>query len=163
MLGGWRFTCYASCSFESDRSTSVPEPQQSQVNSGAQATRKRRRSAAGPRPRRVPQRTCVACRQVEGKRQLVRIVRTPQGSVEVDPTGKKNGRGAYLHADQACWDTALKRKALQHALKAELTEADRAALQGFRATLEPSTATQEDSGVDTAALATVQPESRERR
>ncbi len=92
----------------------------------------------GPRPRRVPQRTCVACRKTEGKRQLVRVVRTPAGEVEVDPTGKKNGRGAYLHSDPACWDSALKRKSLQHALKTDLTDADRAALVTFRDTLAPS-------------------------
>ncbi len=83
----------------------------------------------------MPQRTCVACRQVDAKRQLIRIVRTPAGSVEVDPTGKKNGRGAYLHADPACWDTAFKRRALQHALKTELSDADRAGLEAFRAAL----------------------------
>jgi uncharacterized protein len=95
----------------------------------------RKRRKPGPRPRRVPQRTCVACRKTEGKRQLVRVVRTPTGGVEVDPTGKKNGRGAYLHSDPACWDAALKRKALQHALKTELADADRAALVAFRDTL----------------------------
>jgi predicted RNA-binding protein YlxR (DUF448 family) len=87
------------------------------------------------RPRRVPQRTCVACRRVEGKRQLIRIVRTPAGTVEVDLTGRKNGRGAYLHADPACWETALKRKALQHALKTELGDADRVALEAYGASL----------------------------
>jgi uncharacterized protein len=85
----------------------------------------------------VPQRTCVACRRVEGKRQLVRVVRTAEGSVEVDPTGKKNGRGAYLHADPSCWDLALKRKALQHALKTEIGEANRAALVAYRDGLAP--------------------------
>ena len=90
---------------------------------------------AGPRPRRVPQRTCVACRTVEGKRGLVRIVRTPEGAVEVDPTGKRNGRGAYLHNSRACWDTALKRKVLQHALKTEISEADRDALVSYRDSL----------------------------
>jgi predicted RNA-binding protein YlxR (DUF448 family) len=100
----------------------------------------RRKGGRGPRPRHVPQRTCVACRQVAGKRELVRIVRTPTGAVEVDPTGKKNGRGAYLHADPACWETALRRKALQHALKTELTEADRQALDAYRATLVPADA-----------------------
>jgi predicted RNA-binding protein YlxR (DUF448 family) len=85
----------------------------------------------------VPQRTCVACRQTDGKRQLVRVVRTTTGTVEVDSTGKKNGRGAYLHADPACWDAALKRKALQHALKTELTQEDRSGLDAFRATLRP--------------------------
>jgi uncharacterized protein len=89
------------------------------------------------RPRRVPQRTCVACRRVEGKRQLIRIVRTPAGTVEVDPTGRKNGRGAYLHADPACWETAFRRKALQHALKTELGDADRVALEVYGASLEP--------------------------
>jgi predicted RNA-binding protein YlxR (DUF448 family) len=79
----------------------------------------------------------VACRQVAGKRTLVRLVRTPAGSVEVDPTGKKNGRGAYLHADPSCWDLALQRKSLQHALKTELSEPDRAGLERFRATLPP--------------------------
>jgi predicted RNA-binding protein YlxR (DUF448 family) len=85
----------------------------------------------------VPQRTCIACRRVEGKRQLVRIVRTPAGAVELDPTGRKNGRGAYLHADPACWDAAFKRKVIQHALKTELTDADRAALEAYRASLAP--------------------------
>src|SRR5918912_4546727 len=98
---------------------------------------RQRKTVRGPRPRRVPQRTCVACRQVAGKRELVRVVRTTTGTVEVDPTGKKNGRGAYLHADPACWEAALRRKALQHALKAELTDADRQALDAFRATLAP--------------------------
>lgn len=104
--------------------------------SSAPASRKRRK--LGLRPRRVPQRTCVACRRVEGKRQLVRVVRTTTGGVEVDPTGKRNGRGAYLHADPSCWDAALKRKALQHALKTELTDTDRTALVAFRDTLAPS-------------------------
>jgi uncharacterized protein len=94
-----------------------------------------KRRSSGPRPRRVPQRTCVACRSVEGKRGLVRVVRTPEGSIQVDPTGKKNGRGAYLHASRTCWDTALKRKTLQHALKAEISEADRAALAAYRDSL----------------------------
>ena len=105
-----------------------------------QPARRRRKAAPAPRPRRVPQRTCVACRQVEGKRQMVRVVRTPAGAVEVDPTGRKNGRGAYLHADPACWDAALKRKALQHALKTELTAEDRSALEGYRAALAPAAA-----------------------
>jgi predicted RNA-binding protein YlxR (DUF448 family) len=108
------------------------------ARAGVGGVGKKRRGARGPRPKHVPQRTCVACRQVAGKRQLVRVVRTPAGTVEVDPTGKKNGRGAYLHADPACWSTALKRKLLQHALKTELTEADHAALAAFRATLVPA-------------------------
>ena len=100
--------------------------------------KRRRKAARGPRPKHVPQRTCVACRQIAGKRQFVRVVRTTAGTVEVDATGKKNGRGAYLHADPACWDLAFKRKALQHALKTELSELDRAALDAFVTTLPPT-------------------------
>ncbi len=108
--------------------------------------RNRRKAPRGLRPRHVPQRTCVACRQVAGKRALVRIVRTPEGSVEVDPTGKRNGRGAYLHADPACWDLALKRNVLQHALKTELSENDRTGLEQFRSELPPVVVTNEKEG-----------------
>lgn len=71
----------------------------------------------GPRPRRVPQRTCVACRSTEAKRGLVRVVRTPEGRVLLDPTGKANGRGAYVHETRACWDEALRKDRLGRALK----------------------------------------------
>jgi predicted RNA-binding protein YlxR (DUF448 family) len=119
--------------------TSAPAAGQSRP-----AGRKRRPAARGPRPKHVPQRTCVACRQIEGKRRLIRIVRTPAGTVEVDATGKKNGRGAYLHADPSCWESALKRKALQHALKTELSDSDRAGLDAFRAGLAPVAGKDED-------------------
>jgi uncharacterized protein len=82
----------------------------------------------GPQPRRVPQRTCVGCRTVQPKRQLVRLVRAPDG-VNIDPTGKAPGRGAYLHNRRSCWEQALRGGALAHALKMELTEADRARLR----------------------------------
>lgn len=55
----------------------------------------------------VPQRTCVACRQVRPKRELIRIVRTPEGHIQVDATGKVNGRGVYLCRKRACWEKAL--------------------------------------------------------
>ena len=60
--------------------------------------------------RKAPQRTCVACRQEQGKRELIRIVRTPEQHISVDPTGKANGRGAYLHPVRSCWEKALKGK-----------------------------------------------------
>jgi hypothetical protein len=116
--------------------TQQQEQQTSASGPAAGPAKRRRKAARGPRPKHVPQRTCVACRQVEGKRLLVRIVRTTAGPVELDPTGKKNGRGAYLHADPACWETALKRRALQHALKTELSEPDQEALVAYAATLK---------------------------
>ncbi len=76
--------------------------------------------------RRIPVRTCVACRTERPQRDLVRIVRTPAGDVVMDLTGRIAGRGAYLCADGTCWQTALKRSALQRALStpipAELQE-----------------------------------------
>ena len=69
----------------------------------------------GPQPRRLPQRTCVGCRTVQPKRQLVRLVRQPDGSVVIDPTGKAAGRGAYLHDRAECWRQALHSRALEHA------------------------------------------------
>lgn len=83
----------------------------------------------------IPQRTCVGCRTVMSKRALVRVVRTPEG-VLVDPSGKVNGRGAYLHTLRACWERGLK-GALAHALKTELTAEDRARLESFVHALPP--------------------------
>lgn len=86
-----------------------------------------------PQPARrkhVPQRMCVGCRQTQGKRALVRVVRTPDSGVVIDPTGKRAGRGAYLHADRGCWETALKGR-LEHALKTTLTPAERDTLRDY--------------------------------
>jgi predicted RNA-binding protein YlxR (DUF448 family) len=67
---------------------------------------------------------CIACRSTEAKRGLVRVVRTPEGRAELDPTGKKNGRGAYVHETRACWDEALKKERLSRALKVTVTADD---------------------------------------
>lgn len=68
----------------------------------------------------VPLRTCVQCRQVRPKRELIRIVRTPQGDIEIDERGKAAGRGAYLCRDRACWEGAIARDRLDYALKTKL-------------------------------------------
>lgn len=70
--------------------------------------------------RRPPQRSCVACRTARAKRELVRIVRAPDGTVSIDQTGRAAGRGAYLCADAACWQIAARKRALEHALGAPL-------------------------------------------
>ncbi|MHB8375916.1 MAG: RNase P modulator RnpM [Dehalococcoidia bacterium] len=87
------------------------------------------------RPKHVPLRTCVACRTTEAKRGLVRVVRTPEGRVELDLTGKRNGRGAYVHESRACWDAALKRDKLGHALKVPLQAQDMDSLRAHAAAL----------------------------
>lgn len=66
--------------------------------------------------RHVPQRSCVGCRQTRGKRELVRVVRTPRGEVHLDVTGKVAGRGAYLCPSERCLEAALKQKRLARAL-----------------------------------------------
>jgi uncharacterized protein len=67
-----------------------------------------------------PVRTCVACRQEVGKAQLLRVVRRPDGSVALDPTGKLSGRGAYIHLENACVEVARKRRGLERALGAPI-------------------------------------------
>lgn len=90
----------------------------------------------GPRPRHQPQRTCIACRDKTSKRGLIRIVRTPEGEVHVDLTGRANGRGAYLCEDPECWQRALKSGAIEHALKVGLDENAIARLRGFASQLD---------------------------
>lgn len=71
--------------------------------------------------RKIPQRMCVGCREMKNKRDLLRVVRTPEGNIEVDPTGKKSGRGAYLCPDAECLSQAVKGKRLQKALEHEIS------------------------------------------
>lgn len=97
-----------------------------------------KRANSPKRPKHVPQRTCIACHQVKPKRELLRIVRAPTGRVEMDPTGKKSGRGAYLCANRSCWNTALKKKRLEQELETTISEEDRLALEVYAATLPPA-------------------------
>src|SRR5712691_7701374 len=87
------------------------------------------------RPKHVPLRTCVSCRQTKPKRELLRIVRTPDGHVMIDATGKKSGRGAYLCARLSCWENAIKKKRLEQEFELTLSEEDRAGLDAYIATL----------------------------
>jgi predicted RNA-binding protein YlxR (DUF448 family) len=69
------------------------------------------------RPRKIPQRKCVACQEMKPKKELIRIVRSPAGEIQIDLTGKKPGRGAYLCGKVACFKLAKKSKAFERALK----------------------------------------------
>ena len=93
--------------------------------------------AKGPRPKHVPQRMCVACREHDAKRGLIRIVRTPEGAVALDPTGKRNGRGAYLCHRPECWERALRTGALSRALNALIDDETAALLRRHAETLRP--------------------------
>ena len=71
---------------------------------------------------KVPIRKCVGCMEQSGKKELVRVVRTKEGQVELDPTGKKSGRGAYICRDVKCLAIAKKKKSLSRALNCEIPE-----------------------------------------
>ena len=72
--------------------------------------------------KRKSPRTCVGCGEESPKRELIRIIRTPEGEVRYDPTGKANGRGAYLCRCSDCVVLAKKKKALSRALRTEVSE-----------------------------------------
>ena len=102
--------------------------------------------AKGPRPKHVPLRMCIACRQHDAKRGLIRIVRTPDGTVAVDPSGRQNGRGSYLCHQAACWERALSSGLLNRALKTEITAETVATLRRHAATLPTATPTAATEG-----------------
>lgn len=70
--------------------------------------------------KKVPQRMCVGCREMKNKRELIRVVRTPDGQIEIDSTGKKSGRGAYICPNVECLNQAIKGKRLQKALEHDI-------------------------------------------
>jgi hypothetical protein len=71
--------------------------------------------------RKIPQRTCIVCQKTLSKKEMVRVVRTPEGAVEIDPTGKKNGRGAYICGDLEGFKRARKTRAFERGLKISLS------------------------------------------
>ncbi|HIW34246.1 MAG TPA: YlxR family protein [Candidatus Paenibacillus intestinavium] len=74
------------------------------------------------RPRKVPLRKCVACQEMMSKKELIRVVRTPNDEVLIDLSGKKSGRGAYLCGKVTCFKLAKKSRALDRALKQPVGE-----------------------------------------
>lgn len=72
--------------------------------------------------KKIPMRMCVGCREMKEKRELIRVVRTAEHSGEIDLTGKKSGRGAYICNDPACLKKARKSKSLERALNVTLDD-----------------------------------------
>lgn len=87
----------------------------------------------GQKVKKVPLRVCVGCQEVKPKKELIRVVRSPEGELLVDPTGKKAGRGAYICPSVECLEKALKGKQLERSLKVaippELADSLRTAIQ----------------------------------
>ena len=88
------------------------------------------------RRKHIPHRTCVVCRTVDAKRALTRLVRTPDAGVQIDPTGKLPGRGAYLCDNPACWRRAAHDDVLGRALRTRLTDEEREKIAAYAARLE---------------------------
>ena len=76
----------------------------------------------------LPQRTCIACRQIKEKKALIRLVSTETGVAEIDVFGKKPGRGAYLCPKKPCWELALRKNRLDYALRIKLHDDNRQTL-----------------------------------
>ena len=72
--------------------------------------------------KKIPQRQCMGCRERKEKRQMIRVVRTPEGAVNLDFSGKMNGRGAYICPDPDCLKKALRSKALDRSLEVTIPE-----------------------------------------
>ena len=83
----------------------------------------------------VPLRSCIACRERVPKRELIRVVRSPEGTLEIDPKGKRAGRGAYLCRNRQCWEEALQPGRLSQALKCRVSAEDVARLRSAAASL----------------------------
>ena len=79
------------------------------------------------KPKKIPMRMCVGCREMKEKRELIRVVRTPEGEVALDATGKRSGRGAYVCRQAECLRRSIRQKQLERQLEitltAEITEA----------------------------------------
>lgn len=71
--------------------------------------------------KRVPLRVCAGCQEQKSKKEMIRIVRTPEGAVEVDTTGKKSGRGVYICQNPDCLEKAYKEHRLDRSLKAKVS------------------------------------------
>ena len=72
------------------------------------------------KPRKIPQRQCLGCREMKNKKDLIRAVRSPEGEISLDFKGKKPGRGAYVCPDAGCLARARKSRALERAFSAQI-------------------------------------------
>ncbi|MBR5712513.1 MAG: YlxR family protein [Lachnospiraceae bacterium] len=70
----------------------------------------------------IPLRRCNGCGEMKPKKELIRVILTPEGAIELDVTGKKNGRGAYICRNSACFDAARKTKAISRSLHVDVPE-----------------------------------------
>jgi hypothetical protein len=72
--------------------------------------------------KKIPVRQCIACRQEKPKNELVRVIRTPEGNICIDKTGRMNGRGAYICMSMDCYKKAVKTKTIERSLKVQISD-----------------------------------------
>ena len=72
--------------------------------------------------KKIPMRQCLGCREMKPKRELIRVVRSPEGQISLDFKGKANGRGAYVCPDPTCLKKAVKARALERAFSAQIPQ-----------------------------------------
>lgn len=70
--------------------------------------------------KKVPMRQCVGCHNMVSKREMIRVIKTSDGQIMLDATGKKNGRGAYICNSRECLEKAIKSRSLERSLKAAI-------------------------------------------
>ncbi len=78
--------------------------------------------------KKIPMRMCVGCREMKPKRELIRVVKAPDGAISMDPTSRKAGRGAYVCRNADCLRRAIKQKQLERAFECAIGEETHAAL-----------------------------------
>lgn len=72
------------------------------------------------RTKKIPLRQCIGCGEMKSKKEMIRVIKTPEGDIVIDVTGKKNGRGAYICPDKECLKKAIKSKGLERSLKVSI-------------------------------------------
>ena len=73
-------------------------------------------------PKKIPTRQCIGCREMMAKKEMIRVIKTPEDQIELDVSGKKNGRGAYICFKKECLVMALKNKGLERSLKTKIPQ-----------------------------------------
>ncbi len=73
--------------------------------------------------KKIPLRQCVGCGEMKAKKEMMRVIKTPEGEIVLDVTGKKNGRGAYLCQQEECLQKAMKNKGLERSFKMSIDQA----------------------------------------
>ncbi len=71
---------------------------------------------------KIPMRQCTGCREMKNKKEMIRVLKTPEDAIVLDATGKKNGRGAYICFSKECLEKAMKSRGLERSLKASIPE-----------------------------------------